>query len=174
MRYLILVAMFALAVACSGQQNMPPVETAHVNNSFHFVVAAPMEKVAPLFAPEAERSWAGPEWNPQFVYPQPGKDVEGAVFTMAHGQHNAVWVNTVFDVPGGRMQYVYVIPDALVTVIDVKVSAVDPSHTAVEVSYTRTALTAAANEHVRAMGTRDAEDGPEWQKAIEAYLEVRR
>src|SRR5271170_3365188 len=174
MRHPIVATGFALTLAWGCQPNSSPAETAHVNNSFHFVVAAPMAKVAPLFAPEAERSWAGPEWNPQFVYPQPGKDVEGAVFTMEHGQYNAVWVNTLFDVPGGRMQYVYVIPDALVTVIDVKVSAVDPSHTAVEVSYTRTALTAAANDHVRAMGTQDAEDGPEWQKAIEAYLEVRR
>src|SRR5271163_1277910 len=139
MKHPILLAMFALTVTGGCQQNASPVGAAHVNNTFRFQVAAPMERVAPLFAPEAERGWAGAEWNPQFVYPQPGKDVEGAVFTMEHGQHHAVWVNTVFDVPGGRMQYVYVIPDALVTVIDVKVSAVDTSHAAVQVSYARTA-----------------------------------
>ncbi len=55
---------------------------AHVTNSFHFVIRAPLSRAAPLFGPEGERCWAGQHWNPQFLYPQPGKDVEGAVFTV--------------------------------------------------------------------------------------------
>ena len=60
---------------------------AHVSNSFQFVVRAPLNRAAPLFGPEGERCWAGQHWNPEFLYPQPGKDVQGAVFTVQHGPH---------------------------------------------------------------------------------------
>jgi hypothetical protein len=54
--------------------------------------------------------------------------------------------------------------------VDVRLSAVDPTHTEVEVTYARTALNAAINDEVEAMGARDRENGPEWQEAIEKCL----
>ena len=149
-------------------------QPAHVSNTFHLVVRAPLSRAATLFGPEGERCWAGPHWNPEFVYPQPGKDVQGAVFTVQHGPHRAVWVNTVFDAVGGRMQYVSFIPDTLVFTVDVRLTAVDLAHTGVEVTYARTALDGAVNDEVEAMGKRDRESGPEWQEAIENCLNTPR
>ena len=145
-------------------------QPAHVSNTFHLVVRAPLSRAATLFGPEGERCWAGPHWNPEFVYPQPGKDVQGAVFTVQHGPQRAVWVNTVFDIAGGRMQYVSFIPDTLVFTVDVRLTSIDAAHTSVEVTYARTALDVAVNDEVEAMGTRDRESGPEWQEAIEKCL----
>ena len=142
----------------------------HVSNSFHFAVRAPLVRAAILFGPGGERCWAGPNWNPDFLYPQPEKDVQGAVFTIQHGPHNSVWVNTLFDPAAGRMQYVAFIPETLVTTVDVRLTAVDSSNTNVEVTYARTSLDAAANEQVEAMGKRDRESGPEWQQAIAKCL----
>ena len=121
---------------------------AHVSNSFAFTVNAPLKDAAPLFGPEGERAWSGDDWNPQFVFPVPARDVEGAVFTVRHGEHTAVWVNTLFDLSAGRMQYVYVLGDLLTTTIDVRLHAMDAAHTKVEVTYVRTALRPEANEHV--------------------------
>jgi hypothetical protein len=143
---------------------------AHVSNTFHFVVPASLSRAAAFFGPEGERCWAGEHWNPVFLYPQPARDGEGAVFTVQHGPHKSVWVNTLFDTVGGRMQYVSFIPDALVFTVDVRLSALTPSTTKVEVTYVRTALDVAANEDVLALGRRDGENGPEWQKAIEQCL----
>ena len=143
----------------------------HVNNSFHFLVRAPLVPAATLFGPEGERCWAGSRWNPEFLYPQPGKDVQGAVFTIQHGPHKSVWVNTMFDPVAGRMQYVALIPETVVSTVDVRLTAVDPSSTKVEVTYARTALDVAANEEVVALGKRDSESGPEWQQAIEKCLQ---
>jgi hypothetical protein len=145
-------------------------QPAHVSNAFHLMVRAPLSRAAALFGPEGERCWAGPHWSPEFVYPQPGKDVQGAVFTVQHGPHRAVWVNTVFDTVGRHMQYVSFIPDTLVFTVDVRLTAVDPAHTGVEVTYARTALDVAVNDEVEAMGKRDRESGPEWQEAIERCL----
>jgi len=143
---------------------------AHVSNSFEFDVHAPLTETAPLFGPEGERCWAGKHWNPVFVYPQPGKDVEGAVFTIAHGQHTVVWVNTILDVAGGRMQYVVVIPEVQTFTVDVRLSPVASAVTHVKVTYTRTALDVSANDTVIAMGKMDGTVGPGWQRAIESYL----
>ena len=134
---------------------------------------AGLHDAAPLFGPVGERAWAGEDWNPQFVFPTPARDVEGAVFTVQHGEHTAVWINTVFDLETGRMQYVYVLADLLATTIDVRLHAIDRTHTRVDVTYTRTALRPEANEHVLHMGKHDGEQGPEWEAAIHAYLEHR-
>jgi hypothetical protein len=98
---------------------------AHVSNSFQFVVRAPLHRAAPLFGPEGERCWAGQHWNPEFLYPQPGEDVQGAVFTVQHGPHTSVWVNTIFDPAGGRMQYASFAPERLVFTVDVQLTALD-------------------------------------------------
>jgi hypothetical protein len=147
-------------------------ELAHVTNIFHFDIAAPVARLAPLFGPEAERSWAGKHWNPEFLYPLPAKDTEGAVFRVQHGQHTSVWVNTLFDLSAGRMQYVAFIDDVVVTTIDVKLTPIDPSRTTVEVTYTRTALRPDANDDVRALGSDDRDSGPDWQKSIEKCLGI--
>jgi hypothetical protein len=145
-------------------------QPAHVTNTFHLMVRAPLSRAATLFGPEGERCWAGPHWNPEFLNPQPGKDIQGAVFTVQHGHHNSVWANTLFDPAGGRMQYVSFIPDRLVSTVDVHLTPLDPSSTNVEVTYARTALNVAANDDVEAMGNRDHESGPEWQRSIERCL----
>jgi hypothetical protein len=145
-------------------------QPAHVTNSFQLLVRAPLLRAAALFGPEGERCWAGPGWNPEFLYPQPARDVQGAVFTIQHGPHTSVWVNTLFDPEGGRMQYVSFIPGRLVSTVDVRISALDASSTRVEVTYVRTALNTGANDDVLAMGSKDRESGPDWQRAIENCL----
>ncbi len=147
-----------------------PTDLAHVDNTFQFVVDSPLTRLAPLFGPLGERNWAGQHWNPEFIYPQPAKDVQGAIFTVRHGPHTVVWVNTVLDLAAGKMQYVYLIPDTLVTTVDVKLTPAGKSTTKVEVTYRRTALNASANDDVRAMGGQDRDNGPNWRRDIEAYL----
>lgn len=172
---LIFGAAFACAVTSSGQQPQPAPDrpaNAHVTNSFTFEIPVPMKKVAPLFAPEAERSWAGDHWNPVFAHPQPGRDIEGAVFTTKHGPFTTIWVNTIFNIDSGRMQYVAVIPEESATIVDVYVTALTANRTAVKVTYTRTALTPAANAHVIQLGAQDASSAPEWQHAIESALSL--
>ncbi len=143
---------------------------AHVRNEFEFTVHAPYRTTAPLFGPEGERVWASGHWDPHFLYPQPAVDTQGAVFTIRHGHHRAYWVNTSFEIDARHFQYVYFIPEAMVTVIDVRFSELDPTSTKVNVAYERTALTPDGNEHVKELGDSDRENGKEWGTAINDYL----
>ena len=142
----------------------------HVRNEFEFMAQAPYRIVAPLFGPEGERVWAAGHWDPQFLYPQPAQDIQGAVFTVRHVHHHAYWINTSFDMDARHFQYVYVIPEAMVVLIDVRFSEIDPANTKVNVAYERTALNSEANEHVKELGNSDRESGKEWGTAINDYL----
>ena len=164
---LFIFSMTTQPIAATAQTTVSP---AHVSNSFRFVVPAPLNRAATLFGPEAERCWAGQHWNPEFLYPQPGRDIQGAVFTVQHGPHKSIWINTLFDLANGRLQYVSFIPGVLIFTVDVQLTSINPSATHVDVTYARTALDALANAEVQALGERDRESGPDWQKAIQACL----
>jgi hypothetical protein len=164
---LTLAAMTVPAIAQSPASAAEPL--LHTHTAFDLTVALPLQEAAPLFGPNGERAWAGEHWNPEFLYPRPGSDVEGAVFTIRHGGMQAAWVNTVFDIEGRHFQYVYFVPDLMVTVIDVRFTRSDPA-TGVHVEYARTALSPEGNEHVTVMTVGDKKAGPEWQRAIDAYL----
>jgi hypothetical protein len=142
---------------------------AHTKEKFEFTAKGPMNAVAPLFGADKERVWA-PGWNPEFVHPSPAADEQGMVFTVAHGHLNAAWVNTEFDTRNGRFQYVYLIPNTLVTVISIQLQPIG-EQTRVNVEYDRTALSAEANEQVLHMAKGDRSSGPDWEKQINRYLE---
>jgi hypothetical protein len=146
----------------------------HVRNEFEFTAHAPYEVVAPLFGAEGERAWSGGHWDPHFLYPQPAEDIQGAVFTIRHGHRLAYWINTSFDKSTRHFQYVYVVPESMVVLIDVRFSEVDAADTKVNVAYERTALDPGANEHVRELGIADRESGKEWGTAINDYLAQRK
>ena len=166
---LIVAAVLAVFVhVCYSQSS--PVALAHTVAHFSFTVAAPFARVALQFGPEAERAWGDPQWDPHFLYPQPGKDVAGAVFTLQHGQMSSVWVNTRYDAAAGRMQYIYIVTNAMVCVIDVSVASVDPLHTSVDVTYTRTALAPEHNQGIAHLSQQDAQSGPEWRQHVEHAL----
>jgi hypothetical protein len=166
-----IVSLATLALPALAQPSAAePAPLLHLSTSFDLVVHASYTVTAPLFGPEGERPWAGKHWNPQFIHPQPAADIEGAVFTIQHGPFHATWVNTLFDVEGRHFQYVYFMPDLMVTVIDVRFNPAGADSTAVHVVYTRTALTAEGNEHVTAMNQNDRTAGKEWQQAIDEYL----
>jgi hypothetical protein len=172
MKFLSFVASAAAIAltACARTPAAGPAPLQHVMTTFDLMVNAPYAIAAPLFGPEGERAWAGRHWNPEFIYPQPARDEEGAVFTIQHGHMKAVWVNTLMDTPAQHFQYVYVLPDIMVTVIDVRFKVISPDATGVNVVYTRTALTPGGNEHVSAMSADDKTAGKEWEQAISAYL----
>jgi hypothetical protein len=141
----------------------------HTEEKFAFTARGRMEEVAPLFGADKERVWS-PGWNPKFVHPVPATDEKGMVFTVAHDHLKAAWVNTEFDLKNGRIQYVYMIPDVLVTVITLRLRP-EGDHTQVEVEYDRASLSTEADAHVRHMAEGDRTSGPEWEKQVNGYLE---
>jgi hypothetical protein len=148
----------------------PLVPALHTREQFSFVTQAPFEVAWPLFGAQGERAWA-PDWNPEFIWPLAPVDQQGMVFKVAHGDRTAVWVNTALDRASKRIQYVYVIPDIVVTVISLRLEPTGRS-THVEVIYERTALGHSANDLVREMAQQDKVAGEAWSRQIHLYLQA--
>ena len=123
--FVVVLGSAAIGVDVNSQTVQQSTIPFHTSTSFHFEVPAAFARAALLFGAESEKAWAGKPWQPDFLYPQPAKDQEGAVFTVPHGPHKSIWVNTVYDVEGGRMQYVAIIPDIVATVIDVRLTMIN-------------------------------------------------
>ena len=156
-----------IALACAAASAQTP--AAHVRTDFHFTANLPYDEAFPLFGAWAERKWAA-DWQPRFVYPLPPADVEGAVFRVDAGAaHKSVWTLTRFDKAAGRVQYVYVLNDVLLTRIDIAVTRRGEGQSDVAVAYERTALDPAGEEHVRKLAAHDSKAGAEWEKAINDY-----
>jgi hypothetical protein len=143
----------------------------HTSEAFQFSVTAPLSVAFPLFGAHRERLWA-PGWEPVFIWPSEPDDCSGMVFTVAHGDRQATWVNTDFDLAAGRIRYVYVLPEVVTTVITLRLREHQAS-TDVQVRYERTSLNEAADERVREMARHDALAGPEWARQIANYLTPR-
>lgn len=140
----------------------------HTREQFSFVANAPFEIAWPLFGAHRERDWA-PGWDPLFLWPERAFDREGMVFEVRRGDNKAVWINTAFDPLARRIQYVYVMPEVVVTLITLNLMPVGRS-TTVEVIYERTALRETANETVKAMAAQDRIAGSEWSQQVNAHL----
>jgi hypothetical protein len=98
----------------------------HTCEQFAFTAHAPLHVTWPLFGADRERVWA-PDWNPVFVWPVNPIDQEGMVFKVLRGDKTAVWVNTAFDRAANLIQYVYMLPDVLVTVITLQLAPIAQS-----------------------------------------------
>jgi hypothetical protein len=152
----------------SGQSAKSATQAMHTQRTFEFTVKLPMEAAAPLFGADKERAWA-PGWNPKFIWPATATDQQGMVFTIAHGRETIVWITPTYDLAAGLIQYAYVIPDVMATLITVKLTPRD-NWTHVAVQYERTALNAAARNVVLQMAEHDSKSGPEWETQISDYL----
>jgi hypothetical protein len=174
MRWMAVVLMTGMCSMATHASDAQTAQRMHAVTSFDVTVHAPYAETSVLFGPEGERPWAGKHWDPQFLHPVPAQDQEGAVFTIQHGQLNAVWVITQHDLVTRHFQYVYFVPDLLVTTIDVRFEPVGAKTTKVHVTYARTAVSAEGDAHVKEMSAGDEQSGAEWQKAIDAYLAAKK
>jgi hypothetical protein len=133
---------------------------------------APLSEVAPLFGAHKERAWA-PDWDPCFIWPARAEDRPGMVFTVSGAHGTAIWINTCLELQNGRVQYAYVLDNAMTTLITLSLTP-RGEHTHVAVSYERTALEPRADAWVALMADQDAKAGDEWSAQINAYLRAMR
>jgi hypothetical protein len=164
-----MIPVVTFVALASGQQPAAPETLVHTRVEFKFTANASFEQTAPLFGADEERKWS-PDWNPQFIYPQPAHDQQGMTFRVEHSDHSSIWVNTAFDLAAGHIQYAYILNDAMATTIDIHLTRESAQKTGVTVVYERTALIAEANEHVQHFAKGDEKAGKEWEDAINGYL----
>lgn len=166
-----LLAMFTGAFAPSWSRAQESAKPAleHARTEFDFTARAPYEEVFPLFGAYEERKWAK-GFDPQFLHPSPAHDQQGMVFTWNEDGTSNTWINTAFDVATGHVQYVYVVNDKMITLIDIHLARSGSKETRVTVAYERTALHSEGNQLVTQHAAADRNKDKEWDEMINGYL----
>lgn len=162
-------AVVLLAITVSRAADASDRRPVHTSERFTFRAEGRPAEVFPLFGADRERLWA-PQWEPRFLWPAMPMDRAGMVFEITHGEKRAIWVNTVFDAAAGKVQYVYVLPAVVATVVTLDLRARGAA-TDVVVRYERTSLSSEADALVKEMAKHDHSAGPEWASRINAYLD---
>ena len=106
--------------------------------------------------------------------PYPRKTSLEQCFRQRVDHGTATWINTAFDMQTGRVQYVYVIPDVMVTLLHVSLTTNADSRTDVEVVYERTALAVEMNAIVSAHHSLDPHMREHWETSINEYFAKQR
>ena len=113
-----------------------------------FTLPLSVEQALPLFTPEGERGWAGPDWDPEYAIPGGASaDTEpGTVFWTESDGGAAVWI--VVERRDDGMRYARVSPGRIAGTIDVRCTP-NAGGTEVRVTYDVTSLGAEGADFVR-------------------------
>ena len=168
-KFLAVAALLVSQSKAAGRMS-DPTQLSHERTEFRFTVNLPYEETFPLFGAWKEQEWSL-DWKPEFLYPSPPADIEGAVFRVTHGFHTSIWILTRFDRIAGQVQYAILRNELLTTRLNIDVKSAGSDKTDVTVAYEWTALDPSGNEHVTAMTERFRNAGAEWGQEINSYAE---
>lgn len=115
------------------------------------VVEAPVDRAFMYFAPAGESHWVE-GWQPSYLHPADGRTEAGMVFTTGAGPEYTVWTLADFDRAAHRSRYLRCTPASRLAVVEIACRPLDADRTEVDVSYTLTALNAAADPELAAFG----------------------
>ena len=102
--------------------------------SFH--LAAPLERVFPLFTALGEKAWAE-GWQPELLS---GREERGSVFRTAHGDLETTWIVIDYRPAEGRVSYARLAHGSNMGLVDVRCNPTAGGGTEVSVRYTLTGL----------------------------------
>lgn len=147
----------------------PPQPALHVERSATITVAAPIDKVFPLFGPVEEAKWAD-GWAPDVLHQ--AKEMEGTVF-VTRSPHPAFWVVALWDGAGHHVRYDEVVPDHYVVQIDVACRAGSASETRCQVTYSYTSLGPDGDAFLQQYTSEHhARRISQWERALNHYLQT--
>jgi hypothetical protein len=127
---------------------------------------APADRAFPMFDPVNEKRWA-PDWQPTLL--GEARVAAGLVFTTQDDHGRTAWLLDRYDERARELRYVVARPTILTT-IDIAVVPDGPGSSVATVTYTRTALDAAAEGEVEEFARHFPLQAPHWESAINAAL----
>lgn len=148
-----------------------PVALEQRTRSFTIALKGSVAEVTPLFGPVREAEWA-PSWTPRFIHPPEGSQREGVVFiTLGAKGRERLWLLTAYDVPEGRVEYVFVTPGFTANEIKIKVVPDGERQCKATIMYRHSALAPEGNAEVAKLDAQWAEQQRvHWETAINAAL----
>lgn len=144
-----------------------------VQHRYRQELAGKAEAVFELLCPVREADWVA-GWDPLIVWTPSGLAERDCVFITPHESgRKAVWIYDEYDRESMRLGLIKVVPDSLLTRVQIQVGALDQDRSFAEISYTHTALSDQGRALLESL---DAEQWnrfmQKWEQAMNHYLET--
>jgi hypothetical protein len=139
-------AFVAIPLVLSALWSDPAMSEQPATQVRSFRLAAPLERVFPMFTAEGERSWA-PGWEPVILS---GAVERGSAFvTRAHSGIETTWIVADYRPAEGRVSYARLAQGSNIGLVDVICTAAEGGGTVVSVRYTLTGVSEQGRAFVR-------------------------
>jgi len=124
-------------------------------------VKAPAEQVFPLLCPVRESEWI-PDWEYRLVFSHSGLAEKDCVFlTRQAGEAPTVWVNSLHDPQGLKVEYIRITPGIRVVRLRIELTPLPAGSTRMAFGFAHTALGEVGNREVDKL---NAENGRDFQQ----------
>ena len=156
----------------TGESKMRIEKPNRISHTYEHTINGTVEEIMPLYCPVREVDWCE-GWNPKVVYSNSGLVEKDCIFITSHGDDNFVWVVTDYDIEKGHVEMVYLIPNVLVTKLEIRLTPISKEITKAEITYSKTSLVE-IGEKVLEKFTKEEYDimMDSWEKAMNHYLKT--
>lgn len=145
-------------------------EPKRVSHSYQQTIYGKIEEIMPLYCPVRELEWCE-GWNPKAVYSYSGLVEKDCIFTTPEGDSENIWVVTDYDVENGYVSMFYIVPNTLVTKLEIQLTMVLEHKTMALITYTKTSLSELGNEALEKFTKAEFNITMDsWAKAMNHYL----
>ena len=144
---MISLSLFLLAAGAVMANPSAATNAKYTRQSGSIDIAAPIDRVFPLFGPVRESEWAN-DWAPDFIYQPAAEGGEGAVWRTKHDGVDQLWTLARWDAKQHEVTYVTVVADQRLTRIDIRCTPATSDKKRCEIAYAYTALGSKGEEFI--------------------------
>lgn len=143
-----------------------------ITHTYTQTIQATPGKIMPLYCPVRELDWCE-NWDPKVVYSNSGLVEQDCVFITSHGETDITWVVSDYDTTTGHVEMFYLIPEVLLTKLEIQLTPLDESQTQAVLIYSKTSLSETGDQVLKDF-TRVSYDlmMDSWEKAMNHYLKT--
>ncbi len=143
-----------------------------VSHTYTQIIKGSIEQIMPLYCPVRELDWCE-NWKVLAVFSNSGLVEKDCIFLTPDNESEIVWIVTDYNMATGLVKMFYIIPEVLVTKLEIRVTATTETTTKAVLTYTKTSLSKAGDNELKSF-TKDNYDTmmDSWEKAMNHYLET--
>lgn len=143
-----------------------------ISHSYTQTINGSVKEIMPLYCPVRELDWIE-RWDAKEVYTNSGYVEDDCIFTTSHGDDDLVWIVTDYDINKGHVEMYYVVPDLMITRLEIQLTPLSGKTTNALITYTKTSISEKGDKALKLFTKEQYEHMMlSWEKSMNHYLET--
>jgi hypothetical protein len=156
-----------------SKSNMKSEKPHRISHTYEQTINGSIKEIMPLYCPVREMDWCE-NWSPKAVYSNSGLVEKDCIFITSHGETDIVWIVTDYDIEKGHVEMVYLVPEVLVTKLEIQLTPITEDMTKALITYSKSSLSEMGNKVLEEFTKKEYDIMMDsWEKAMNHYLKTR-